>query len=287
MKYLIYCLLFCFACSPSSDNNTNAVFRLDDSGAELKLIDKPQRVISVSPSLTELLSLIVDSSLVKATSIYCNYPESWASKMKINPYPLDIETSVRLKPDLILAKRDLLNASEIQRCRELSLPLFLIKFDSVEHIFTATLKLGDLLGRQERAREVHDSLKTEWDKLKSEKLKTTTCIVLISSDLFAFGKSSYVTELLAVNGGENVIESNQAFPQLSRESILRSDPEVLIAPDGLDWDNFFVLYPELKKTKAFRTKRLYKMSGDFLSRPGPRFIETCKQFRKIFTTQTN
>jgi iron complex transport system substrate-binding protein len=271
--------ILCFnACqSPESKPAKNLRLWKDDDGDSMNVNTSFQKIVSLSPSITETLALLISKEKMAAISKQCNHPETWKDVPSVSSYPVDFNALVALQPDLILSKNDMISVSEIQRCKELQLPLVKCKSDNVSEILTGILTLGELLQVRTRSRFVHDSLKASYERLQHiPSQMRPQVLVLISSDLFAFGKGSYMEELVWHAGGKLATIGDLQYPQLSREAILRMNPNIILMSENNSFELLQEKYPELKQVEAFQQKRLYTMHDDLLSRPGPRFVETTR-----------
>jgi iron complex transport system substrate-binding protein len=86
-----------------------------------------------------------------------------------------------------------------------------------------------------------------------------------------------MTAQLALAGGTNAIIERfaKAYPELSREYVLKLNPDIIFGGDmrGLD-SSFFNFYPELKTINAYRRHQCYKLDADITTRPGPRSLQS-------------
>jgi iron complex transport system substrate-binding protein len=74
---------------------------------------------------------------------------------------------------------------------------------------------------------------------------------------------------------------DKPYPQLSREYILKINPDVIFGGDFEKMEaSFFKLYPELKLTIAYRNKWVFELNDDLASRPGPRFLEGIREIEQ-------
>ena len=101
-KYIIvlFSLLF-FSCSQENIEKENIKIKLvDDLGREIELIKTPKRVISLAPSITEILYFIGEQNKLVARTQACDYPNEVEKLPVVSTYPLDFESIVKFKPDL-------------------------------------------------------------------------------------------------------------------------------------------------------------------------------------------
>ncbi len=94
--------------------------------------------------------------------------------------------------------------------------------------------------------------------------------------IYVYGRNTILTDKLRLAGAENAVDSvfSAPFPALSREYILKINPDIILGGSFEKLDStFFSRYPELKKTNAYRNRRVYAVTDDLNSRPSPRVVE--------------
>jgi len=113
-------IFFAFSCSSSSNNENQSVSNviIDDLGREIELNDVPKRVISLAPSITEIIYFIDTEEKLVARTQACDYPEEVKKLPIVSTYPLDIESIVKLKPDLVFSVDGIVNADQIKKLEE-------------------------------------------------------------------------------------------------------------------------------------------------------------------------
>jgi len=275
MRYSIY-LFILFAllsqsCSTGKEKNTgiqNQV-KIDDLGRKVTIPEKPVRIISLTPSITELLYTFVDTSRIVGRSVWCDYPEGVKKITAVNSYPIDVEAIVRLKPDLVLVKKGMISLTEITKLEQLHVPVFVQKYDVLNDIKVSIRTLVAITKG--------DSLKMEhWftslNVNHSSYLTRKKSIAIVSvSPIYVFGKATFVSELMTLAGGDNIVDiADNAYPSVDVEYIVRQNPEVFLFSSEEQKKLFFETYPVLKNCKGYKTDHLFVIDDSVLSRPGIR-----------------
>ena len=143
---------------PFMANITPRTF-VDDAGRKL-YVAKPTRVVSLAPSITEMLfALGLDEEIVGVTE-FCNYPAAALKKPKIGYARPSLESLVALRPDLIVAPQEFLRADTIAKLDELKIPVFLLEAKSVEDILIQIQSLGKIFNRTPMSDAVTGSMRT-------------------------------------------------------------------------------------------------------------------------------
>jgi iron complex transport system substrate-binding protein len=124
------------------------------------------------------------------------------------------------------------------------------------------------------------------EKRASESIKQNRPKILAitwTDPVFAYGYNTCMTDKMRLAGGINGLEEklDKPYPQLSREYILKINPDVIFGGDFEKMEaSFFKLYPELKLTIAYRNKWVFELNDDLASRPGPRFLEGIREIEQ-------
>lgn len=270
--YLFFLLtVLCLACnSPvieTSQIETKVV--TDDLGRKVHIPINPKRIISLTPSITELVYTFVDTTKIIGRSVWCDYPESVKKVLAVNTYPLDIEAIVRLKSDLILVKKGMISIQDIDKLEQLHQTVFVQEYDLLKDIRESVSTLVDI------TKGDSIKLKTWLSKLDVDtvaKIKKKRYLAVVSATpIYVFGNSTFVSELFESIGGENIVHDVQnGYPTIDVEYILQSDPELYIFSSEEQKKLFFESYPILKKTSGYKTNQLFVIDDSVLSRPGIR-----------------
>lgn len=269
--FFLYALL-CFACNTPpiaeiSDTSTRIV--KDDLGRSIHIPNNPQRILSLTPSMTELVYTFVDTTKVIGRSVWCDYPESVKKKPAVNSYPLDIEAIVRLKPDLILVKKGMISVQDIDKLEQLHQTVFVQEYDLLKKIEASVRTMVDITkGDSIKMKTWLSELQT--DTAVIVKKKKYLAVVSITP-IYVFGNLTFVSELFEPLGGENIIHDVQnAYPTIDVEYILQANPELYVFGSEEQKKLFFETYPILKKTLGYKNKQLFVIDDSVLSRPGVR-----------------
>ncbi len=142
---------------------------VDQTGEQIDVPTHPERVISLAPSLTEMIfSLQVEDKLVGATS-YSNYPAAARKLPRVGSYvQLDLERIVAMKPDLCIAIKDGNPRRTVDAIKALGIPVFAIDPRSIEQIMDAFRLLGDILGASKKAEELVSDMEHRLLKVKEK-----------------------------------------------------------------------------------------------------------------------
>ena len=268
--------------------NTTQVTVTDDLGRKLTLPSQPRRILALAPSMTEMLFAVADTATIVSRTPQDNYPAGVYRKPVVNNYPLDMERLVALHPDVIFTVEGITSPDDAQRLQELGIPVYFQRFRKVEDIFRGLNDLGRLLGRQSQAQQLTDSLQKELQALKlpsSQTTKSPSVLAITWQDpIYCYGQNTLFTDQIQLAGGHNAVQETfpQPYPALTREYILKLNPEVLLGGSFEKMDStFFKNYPELRRIRAYQTRHVFAITGNLMERPGPRVVESVRELKKL------
>ena len=253
---------------------------IDDLGHSVALSNPPRRIVSVAPSLTEIVYLLgSDSSLVGVTD-YCDYPEAAKKKARIggmlNP---SIERILALDPDLVLMSGSGNLKSDYDQLTSAGVRVFVSYPRSIEGVLKSIRDCGVLTGRQPAADSMTNLLRARCDSLSrfAATRKGASVLMLLSlNPLIAIGPGTFLNELLTMANGKNIVrDSSMAYPVISREEVIRRQPDVIIATNDIvrSKGDILAAYPEWKSLTAIRNGRVTLVDASCVSRPGPRIVD--------------
>jgi iron complex transport system substrate-binding protein len=255
----------------------------------------PQRIISMSPSITETLFALGVGDRVVGVTDFCKFPEEACALPSIggllNP---SIEAWIRLKPDLIIHQEDShkLNIN----AKNLGVQTLPVSLSRLQNIFETITILGEALGAEPAARALTQKLQAGIQKQKTRLQgipKKSTLLLLNDGGnpngaLYSVGRRTFLGELLELAGGENILtDSPINYPKISKEFILRHSPEIIIqagpnanltpkekAESLKQWQRFSTL-------TAVKNKTIYFVGADYILIPGPRFLNIMNHFSRV------
>lgn len=261
---------------------------VDDLGRKLYLAKPPARVVSLAPSMTEILySLALDDAIV-GVSDFCDYPPQARAKPKIGYSHPNLESIVALKPDLVLAPSTFLRADLLAKLEQLKIPTFILDAKTIEEIPSHIQTIGRMMDRGPAADRLATEMRRQVAALRARVqplAPVRVLYVLNSQPLISVGPGSFIHQMIELAGGVNVAGRAQApYPRLSLEEVLRADPELLIFPIGQaesirqgeqeQWRRWTTL-------SAVKHQRFHQISADLLNRPGPRITQGLEALARI------
>lgn len=242
--------------------------------------DGPRRIVSLAPSVTEVLFEAGAGSRVVGVTSYCQYPRQVLSLPKVGGYLTpSFEALLALQPDLVVTLAE--HADLEPKIRALGLPVLRVDHRSLEGIARSVEQVGERCGLAARAKLAADALRQRL--AAAERLagmgrpRVLICFGRAEDfrRLTAAAPGTIHHDLITQAGGINVISSNAiAYPTLSAESVIRLNPDVIIELSSAGSDPAVLRrqWSRFDSLAAVRNGRVHVFTGAFLSVPGPRFV---------------
>lgn len=260
----------------------------DMTGRRLTVPDRPARVVSLAPSLTEIVyALDADERLVGVTQ-HCDYPAAATSKPRVGGiYTPSFEVILSLKPDLILATTEANRDEHIQGLARLGLPVYVVRGDSFTTVLDSIRLVGRLLGREPEAQRLAGGMQHQADEIARALQgvrRPRVLYVIWGNPLIVPGRDTMITDLIRRAGGESVSGNEPIeYPRFSVEEAVARRPErIILALHGDDSvDRRLREWQHLTLLPAVREGRLHRIDGDLIHRAGPRIVNGLKALTRI------
>jgi iron complex transport system substrate-binding protein len=253
---------------------------VDDAGRKIFLADPPARIVSLAPSVTEMLFAVGAGGQVVGVTSFCDYPAEARTKPRVGGSFPNLEVVLSLKPTLVLAPRDFIRPDMVAKLDQLKIALVILEARALEDVPRHVQMIGRMLGRSEKADAVATDLRRRVAEVRTRAASTQrprVFYVLNSDPLMTAGPGSFIHQMIETAGGTNVAAGAPlSYPRLSLEEVVRQDPEVILFPVGDDEG-----IPEQEQQRwlkwttlsAVRQNRFVRIPSVLLDRPGPRVVE--------------
>jgi iron complex transport system substrate-binding protein len=290
-------LLLCGACwccnlgaqTPPASPATPPAYKefIDEAGHTVRVPQPVQRIISLSPNLTETIyALGLQDRLVGDTD-YCDYPPDAQKKPKvggaINP---SLEQIVALRPDLVLVTK--LNRLEtLHALDDLGIPWYATDPHTVQEIVSSTERMADVLGVPETGASVAADLERHLADLRQRLTGVAPRRVLFvvwADPLISVGKNTFIADALRLAGASSIVDSSQDWPQMSLEEVVRLQPDFLVfaeshADSGQNDFDVLAQRPGWRGLDAVRNHR-FAVVSEAVNRPAPRIVSAIEDLAR-------
>jgi len=269
------------ACTTSEQIPPEPEYIFDDLGRLVAINGTPQRIVSLTPSDTEILFALGLGDKVVGVTDWCDYPPEALEKEKVGNYNTpDIETILALNSDLILAGYG--NTIEVINSLDgLGLTVFGIKTTDLDDVLNDIRTVGEITDKEVDAQALTSEMALEIQAVtdQTEELEQRPKVFYIighEPSLWTAGSGTFIHELIEKGGGVNICQNISGYAEISIEYVLARDPEIIITSEySYDWT---LNATELASTNASQSGRIYTCDDDLVQRPGPRLVKGLEWF---------
>ncbi len=262
--------------SPSSAGDEVTLQQAD--GSQLILDQPATTIITLSPHLAELAFAAGVGERVIATVEHSNYPAAAAELPRVgDAFRLDLEQIISLKPELVIAWQSGNPALAIGRLQELGLTTWVVEIRQPDEIASTLQQMGTAGGQTEAGLRAAEQARLRLQQIHRAgrgKNKVSYFYQVAAQPLFTLNGQHLVSQSLGLCGGENVFANEGVLaPQISLESVIVEDPEVMFAPVVDGHSDPLAAWLQWPRLKAVKNQRLYTLPADEISRATPRMLD--------------
>ena len=272
--------------SPAHAATTKYPITVKFGGYSTTIAKKPTKIISLSPSATEIFYAIGAGSQILAVDNLSNYPAN-TPLSEISAFEPSVEAILAKKPDLVLLSIDSTKAPQIRNALvKLGIPVLMEKAPaSLKDVYAENTLLGRVTDRQAGAVKLNASMAKSIKETLAKAKKSSKIRIFHELDdtYFSATSNTFIGKVYKSFGVVNIADAaagadNSGYPQLSAEYLLKSDPQVIFLADA----QYGVTADSVSKRagwsqiSAVKNKKIVELPADIPSRWGPRLVDFYK-----------
>jgi len=245
---------------------------------ELSATAQPERIVTLAPSLTEIAYAAGCGPELVADTTYDDHPSAARSLPHVaDLVSVDLERLTALRPTVVIALHDQERQAAPISTR-LRVPVVYLPNRNLDDLFADIRRVGDICGKADAAASLSHSLHARLDAVARQAARYRshpTVLFLLDLPGFTAGAESFLNDLIRLAGGVNVAgDIRQAYPNLSGESLLAMDPQVMIVAREVRFDAGIRAQEPWRSIIAVKRGRVLRPpSDDILERNGPRVVQ--------------
>lgn len=265
----------------------------DGLGNEVTVSEKPERIVSLIPSNTEIAYALGLGEQIVGVSDNDNYPEDVQNKEKVGGMEFNVEKIISLKPDLVLAHASSAHNSQegLKQLKDAGINVFVVEdAQSFDKVYDSIQTIGKITGTSDKAEDIVAEMKTKLADIQ-EKGKTIPDDQKVSvfvevnpaPQIYTTGKGTFMDEMLTIIGAKNAAGDQEGWPQMTEEAVVKLNPDVIVTTYGYYVDKAVdqvLARKGWENVSAVKNKRVYDVHSDLVSRPGPRLVEGVEELAK-------
>jgi ABC-type Fe3+-hydroxamate transport system substrate-binding protein len=260
----------------------------DQCGRLVELPLRPQRIISLVPSQTELLyDLSLEDQLVGITR-FCVHPkQALEEKRVVGGTKKIVQKRIQeLHPDLIICNKEE-NTKDIVDFCETVAPTYVSDISSLEDALEMIMQIGTLTGKFKKAEQLKQDIATSFDGLSNSSSnsgsKLKALYLIWKNPYMTLGSHTFIHDMMEKSGFENVMKDQQRYPQIEMQHILDLQPDVIL----LSSEPYnFKEADELEMCSAFakagkKVPKCIIVDGELFSWYGSRLLQSPAYFKEL------
>lgn len=276
------------------DKKTETAFPVtikDGLGNNVVIKQKPQKIVSLMPSNTEIaFALGLDNEIV-GVSDFDNYPKAALKKQKVGGQTFNVEKIIALKPNLVLAHASSakLEKTGLQQLRDAGITVLVVNdAQNFAQVYDSIDMIGKATGEANKAAQMITGMKDKLAQIKAKAAqiknkKQVFVEVQPAPEIYTAGKNTFMDEMLSVIHAENIASDQQGWIKMDQEVVIKHNPDVIVTTYG-----YYVKKPVeqvlsrkgWENVKAVKNKQVFDVNSDRVSRPGPRIVEGVEDLAK-------
>ena len=259
----------------------------DFQNRSVTVAQRPERIVSIGPSITEFVFALGAGPRVVGADDFSDEPAAAKQLEKVGGIKVNFEKVVSLKPDLVLSVK--FSDGTIEKLASAGLLVLVVDPQSAGDVARTAILLGRAVGSDGNAmaRDIQKRIDDVRAKTSTATTKPRVYHEIDASDptkIFTVGPGSYIHDLIEIAGGQNIAaRAASAYPQLSAEEILRSDPEIIVlaAAEYSAKPDQVAARTGWSVIRAVKNKRIVTIAPNLINRPGPRVGEAAEAYAKL------
>ena len=254
---------------------------LDQLNNNVSISFPPKRIVSLVPSLTELLySLGLNEEVVGITK-FCIHPYGWYNTKRSigGTKTVNKKTIIDLQPDLIIANKEENVKEQIEELKEIA-PVWVSDIKTLEDALEMIRAVGSLVNRSEIANEMAVEILRRFKGLEPLKQRLKTAYLIWKSPYMAAATDTFINDMMARCGFENIFLSESRYPKISIDQLSMIDCQLLLLssePYPFKQKHIDELQQQLPKTK------ILLVDGEMFSWYGSRLLLVPEYLQRLIS----
>lgn len=292
--FFLMLLAACGQATPAPAPTTGPAVFKDANGTEFRFEKPVERVVSLAPSVTEILFAVGAGAQVVGRDSFSDYPADAVNVKDVGGGfgALDTESIIAAKPDLVLAA-PITPTEQVKALEDLGLKVFVLANPvSISEMYDNLRLVAKITGHEAEADTLIASLdarvKVVVEKIQGAQSRPLVLYELDGTDPNAPwvpGPGTFINTLIDMSGGRNIGASMaDAWVQMGLETIIAENPEIIVLGDAV----YGGVTPELVAKRggwdaisAVKNGKVFTFDDNLASRPGPRLVDGLEAMAKL------
>ena len=260
----------------------------DFAGRKVTLQQQPQKIVSLSPAVTEILYAMGYGDKIVAVTEETTYPEEVKLKAKVGRYAdIRIDLIKKSTPDIVFANKYTYK-SMAESLEEMNISVIYAEAETYNGIFDSMSMLGKIMGDEKKATELSDTIKQKVEQIRGNENTQRPNVLYIQSlqPLYVAGSNTLINDEIWLSGGANVAQDIIGYSEEDKSALLTKKVDIIILTDKLAAQGVNLNYLKdidgFKDLDAVKNGKVYSVSNEeMVETPGIRITKAIEEIKKI------
>ena len=263
-----------------------AVTLTDMTGREITLDEPATRIVALTPSDCEILYAIGAGDLLVGRGKYCDYPAEVLDIPAVESgSDTNIEQIVELQPQVLIMSTMSQTDEQVQQLEAAGIHVVVSDAQDIDGVYTAINMIGELVGKQDEAASVVESMQKTFDEIKANAGDGTKTIYFevspLEYGLWTAGTGTFMDEIANMMGLKNCFADVEGWAAISEEQVLERNPDYILTismyyGEGPTPEEEIASRAGWENVTAVKNGKILNLQNNELSRPAPRLAEGAK-----------
>jgi iron complex transport system substrate-binding protein len=261
----------------------------DVLGRQISLEGVPQRIVTLAPSLTEIVYFLGLGDRVVGVTRFSSYPPEAARKPRVGSYvDLNAEKIVSLSPDLVIGTSDGNQPRVVALLEKAGIPVFIVNPRNLGEVIETVVDIGRVCGVPDKARVLADELSARVESIVSKTKALERPVVFLQVNpkpIMTINGDTFSSDLIRLAGGLNMARDEPiTYPRISLEAVIQRRPDVIVVSSmerGGELESIKRRWLELPVIPAAKNGRVHLVESDLIDRPSPRIVDGLEILARI------
>jgi iron complex transport system substrate-binding protein len=265
-----------------------AVFH-DSLGRNVILPSVPMRIISLAPSITEMIYFLGLGDRLVGVTKFSYFPKEAQKKPKVGTYTdINVEKVITLNPDLAFATADGNKREDVEMLEQAGIPVYVVNPRRINQVLDTMERLAEICGVTYRAKGLVGYLRervVRVVKALRNSARPSVLLVINVRPLMSVNRNTIHHDIIHLAGGRNITGDQPiTYPRLNMEEVIKKGPDVIIISSmgrGEQFDKARKEWYRWPTLPAVRKRKVYLIDSDLIDRPAPRIIGGLEEMARL------
>lgn len=281
---LVWVLMLSFSLAGAEPaTEVEGIALTDMAGREVTLDAPAEKVIALSPADAEILYAIGAGDKLVGRGAYVDYPAEVQNVPAVaSGAETNLEQIISLAPQVVIMSTMAQTKEQVQMLEDAGIKVVVSDAQTIAGVYEAIEMIGTLVGHEEEAASLVEEMQSAFDVLREDAKDTGKTVYFevspLAFGLWTAGNNTFMDEVAALCGVKNLFSDVEGWAEVSQEQVIQRNPDYIVTismamPDQPDPAEEIASREGWAEITAVKEGKVLKVTGDTLTRPGPRLVE--------------